>query len=45
MIHARIPADALAKVRRRFPLLDRGPARLRRQPIVRKAKPVKAGVS
>jgi exodeoxyribonuclease V gamma subunit len=29
MIGARVPADALAKVRRRFRLLDRGPARFR----------------
>jgi hypothetical protein len=29
MIRAPVPADALAKVRRRFRLLDRGPARLR----------------
>jgi hypothetical protein len=30
MAQAAVPADALAKVRRRFPLLDRGPARVRR---------------
>jgi hypothetical protein len=41
-VRARVPIDALAKVRRRFPLLDRGPARLRRQPVVRKPRP--AGV-
>jgi exonuclease V gamma subunit len=32
MVGARVPADALAKVQRRFRLLDRGPARLREQP-------------
>ena len=32
MIRAEVPADALAKVRRRFALLDRGPALLRSQP-------------
>jgi exonuclease V gamma subunit len=31
MVNARIPDDALAKVQRRFRLLDRGPARVRRQ--------------
>ncbi len=39
MVRAQVPADALAKVRRRFPLLDRGPARLRRLPVVHKTKP------
>jgi exodeoxyribonuclease V gamma subunit len=38
MVRARVPADALAKVRRRFPLLDRGPARLRRHIGVRNTK-------
>jgi hypothetical protein len=34
MIGARVPADALAKVQRRYQLLDRGPARLREQPTL-----------
>ncbi|MSQ94087.1 MAG: hypothetical protein EXR98_05970 [Gemmataceae bacterium] len=38
MTKARIPADALAKVQRRFRLLDRGPARLRQQPKVSNVK-------
>lgn len=38
MIHAQVPADALAKVQRRFRLLDRGPARLRQQPSSRGRK-------
>ena len=38
MVHAQVPADALAKVRRRFPLLDRGPARVRQQPAATKRK-------
>lgn len=38
MVKAQIPKDALAKVRRRFHLLDRGPARLRRTPAVVKPK-------
>jgi hypothetical protein len=33
MIRAQVPADALAKVQRRFHMLDRGPARIRQQPI------------
>jgi hypothetical protein len=45
MVRARVPADALAKVRRRFPLLDRGPARLRRQPVARKPKPARVPAS
>ena len=32
MIRAKVPANALAKVQRRFQLLDRGPARNRQQP-------------
>ena len=41
MIRAQVPADALAKVQRRFQLLDRGPARNRQQPtkVRRGAKP------
>jgi exonuclease V gamma subunit len=43
MIGAKVPADALAKVQRRFQLLDRGPARLREHPAPakprKKAKP------
>jgi exonuclease V gamma subunit len=35
MAGAQVPDDALAKVRRRFGLLDRGPARARRQPTAR----------
>ncbi|MBI1832950.1 MAG: hypothetical protein HYR84_16035, partial [Planctomycetes bacterium] len=38
MIHAEVPADALAKVQRRFHLLDRGPAALRQQPKGPKGK-------
>ena len=38
MINAQVPADALAKVQRRFRLLDRGPAAIRRQPRVSKAR-------
>jgi hypothetical protein len=38
MIRAEVPADALAKVRRRFALLDRGPARVRSQPKAGKAR-------
>ncbi|MBI2804748.1 MAG: exodeoxyribonuclease V subunit gamma [Planctomycetes bacterium] len=45
MIGARVPADALAKVERRFHLLDRGPARQRRQPVVIKPKRAKASAS
>ena len=42
MIGAQVPADALAKVRRRFRLLDRGPARVRTQPAApRGRRPVK----
>lgn len=41
MAQARVPADALVKVRRRFPLLDRGPARVRRQPKVFARKPAR----
>jgi exonuclease V gamma subunit len=35
MIRAQVPSDALAKVRRRFALLDRGPDRRRRMPAGR----------
>jgi len=35
MVNARVPQDALAKVQRRFRLLDRGPARVRQQPVTR----------
>jgi len=38
MVNAQVPADALAKVQRRFRLLDRGPASIRRQPKVSKSK-------
>jgi hypothetical protein len=38
MVRAQVPADALAKVQRRFRLLDRGPARLREQPKISKGK-------
>jgi exonuclease V gamma subunit len=38
MIDARVPADALAKVQRRFRLLDRAPARIRQQPVRRPRK-------
>ena len=38
LIGAKVPADALAKVQRRFHLLDRGPARLRQQPPAAKAR-------
>ena len=38
MVHAQVPGDALAKVQRRFRLLDRGPASLRQQPKIRKGK-------
>lgn len=38
MIGAEIPHDVLAKVRRRFHLLDFGPASLRRQPMPAKPK-------
>ena len=38
MIHAQAPRDALAKVTRRFRLLDRGPEMLRRQPKAGKAR-------
>jgi exonuclease V gamma subunit len=38
MVRAQVPADALAKVQRRFRLLDRGPASVRRQPKISKAK-------
>lgn len=40
MVNARVPADALAKVQRRFRLLDRGPASVRQQPRVSKGKRV-----
>lgn len=39
MIGAEVPADALAKVQRRFHLLDRGPAAVRQQPKISKGKP------
>jgi exodeoxyribonuclease V gamma subunit len=38
MVHAQVPADALAKVQRRFRLLDRGPASIRQRPKVFKPK-------
>jgi hypothetical protein len=38
MVRAQVPADAMAKVQRRFRLLDRGPARLREQPKSSKGK-------
>jgi hypothetical protein len=38
MIHAEVPADALAIVQRRFRLLDRGPASLRQRLTL---KPIK----
>ena len=38
MIHAQIPADALAKVQRRFRLLDRGPASVRNRPSFSKPR-------
>jgi exodeoxyribonuclease V gamma subunit len=38
MVHAQVPADALAKVQRRFRLLDRGPARNREQPKISKGR-------
>ncbi len=38
MIRAEVPVDALAKVQRRFRLLDRGPARMRQQPKISKGK-------
>ena len=36
MVRAQVPADALAKVQRRFRLLDRGPAFQRKHPYGRK---------
>jgi hypothetical protein len=36
MVQAQVPTDALAKIQRRFRLLDRGPARVRQQPTIRK---------
>jgi exodeoxyribonuclease V gamma subunit len=36
MVQAQVPIDALAKIQRRFRLLDRGPARVRQQPTIRK---------
>src|SRR4029077_19626821 len=45
MVHARVPADALAKVRRRFPLLDRGPDRRRRMPAGRPPKLARVATS
>ncbi|MBI3822258.1 MAG: hypothetical protein HY289_06215, partial [Planctomycetes bacterium] len=41
MMQAKVPADALAKVQRRFRLLDRGPASVRQQPKVAKKRPAK----
>jgi hypothetical protein len=38
MVRAQVPGDALAKVQRRFRLLDRGPASLREQPRISKGK-------
>jgi hypothetical protein len=38
MIQAQVPEDALAKVQRRFRLLDRGPALVRQQPVLRKGR-------
>ncbi len=38
MIQAKLPEDALAKVQRRFRLLDRAPALVRRQPKATKTK-------
>ena len=35
MVQAQVPQDALAKVQRRFRMLDRGPARVRQQPATR----------
>ena len=38
MVRAQVPADALAKVQRRFRLLDRGPALQRQRPKISKPK-------